>query len=232
MTSQQTQAINTALIGDWQQAVELNKSLVKENPKDIDALNRLAFAYGVMGNAKDAKLTYQKVLKIDPLNSIALRNIKKIPTTSISGNGYKLSNIFIEEQGKTKIVELLNVAPLEVISKLQTGQLLELSVKRLKVFVLLEKKFIGMLPDDIGKRLIKFMEGGNLYEGYIKSANGKNIVVFIKEVKRAIKFKDQPSFVLGGESVLAFEKTKKPKSKSKDDDDDDTSDDDYSEDVA
>ena len=218
MISLQNQAINTALTGDWKEAVVLNKNLVKDNPQDVDALSRLAFAFSILGKAKEARLTYQKVLKLDPLNSIALRNIKRIPTSSLNGdNGtYKLSNIFLEEPGKTKIVELLNIAPSEVINNLQTGQMLTLAVKRLKIFVLVGKQYVGMLPDDIGKRLIKFMEGGNDYETYIKSANGKVIIIFIKETKRVVKFKDQPSFVYGVESILTLDKqTKKAKANMK-----------------
>ncbi|MEX2007675.1 MAG: hypothetical protein WD992_02790 [Candidatus Levyibacteriota bacterium] len=227
MTSLQTQAVNSALTGDWQHAVVLNKNLIKENPQDIDALSRLAFAFSILGRAKEAKLTYQKVLRIDPLNSIAQRNIKKVPNGSfkagISGNGYKLSNIFLEEPGKTKIVELLNIAPSEVVNNLQTGQALNLVVKRLKIFVLLEKQYVGMLPDDIGKRLIKFIEGGNTYEAYTKSTNGKTLIIFIKETKRSRKFKDQPSFVYGVEAALSLDKqTKKAKAnmKTKDEEND------------
>lgn len=231
MTSLQTQAINTALTGDWAEAVKLNKSLVKDNPSDVDALNRLAFAFSVLGKAKEAKLNYQKVLKIDPLNSIALRNIKRIPASSPAGdgngNGYRLSNIFLEEPGKTKIVELLNIAPLEIINMLQTGQNLTLSIKRLKIFVLFGNKYVGMLPDDIGKRLIKFIEAGNTYEAYTKSASGKILIIFIKETKRVSKYKDQPSFIYGTDSAFTFDKqNKKTKVKTKNEDEDE--DEDYS----
>lgn len=217
MTTQQSQAINTALIGNWQDAVKLNKSLIKENPEDVDALNRLAFAFSILGKSREAKLNYQKVLKIDPLNSIALRNIKRIPNKSLNGasngNGYKLSNIFLEEPGKTKIVELLNIAPAEVINKLQTGQSLVLSIKRLKIFVLFGKQYLGMLPDDIGKRLIKFIEAGNTYEAYTKSASGRALIIFVKETRRVSRYKDQPSFVYGTDSAFTFDKQQTKKIK-------------------
>lgn len=232
MTSLHTQAINTALTGDWEKAVKLNKSLIKGNPNDTDALNRLAFAFSILGKSKETKLNYQKVLKIDPLNPIALRNIKRIPTgatnTDSNTNGYKLRNIFLEEPGKTKIVELLNIAPVEVINMLKTGQLLSLSIKRLKIFVLFGKQYVGMLSDDIAKRLIKFIEAGNLYEAYTKSANGKTLIIFIKETKRVSKYKDQPSFTYGTDSAFTFDKTpKKTKSVKKNDEEDDE-DSDYS----
>lgn len=230
MASLQNQAINTALTGDWENAVLINKTLVKENPQDIDALNRLAFAFSILGKTKEARLNYQKVLKIDPLNSIALRNIKKIPNgsggTTPHTNGYKLSNIFLEEPGKTKIVELLNIAQPEIINNLQTGQLLTLSIKRLKIFVLFGKQYIGMLPDDIGKRLIKFIEAGNTYEAYTKSSNSKNLIIFIKETKRVSRYKDQPSFIYGSDSAFSYELGKRGKNavkpKNEDEEDENT----------
>ena len=79
------QAIQTALQGNWNEAIVLNKSLVKENPEDIDALNRLALAYTIIGKLKEAKSAYQKVVNIDPLNSIALRNLKKLKAPRVRG---------------------------------------------------------------------------------------------------------------------------------------------------
>ncbi|MBI3366867.1 hypothetical protein HY041_04550, partial [Candidatus Roizmanbacteria bacterium] len=44
MTPSKNQAIQTALLGDWQNATVINKALLNSNPNDIEALNRLAFA--------------------------------------------------------------------------------------------------------------------------------------------------------------------------------------------
>ena len=68
--------------------------------------------------------------------------------------------MFIEEQGKTKIVELVNVAQPSVINTLRTGQSLTLSAKRLKIFVLSEdKQYIGALADNIGKKTYYIHQG-------------------------------------------------------------------------
>src|SRR3989344_9508406 len=216
MTSLKDQAIQNALTGDWQKAVVINKSLIKENPVDIDALNRLAFALSILGRVKDAKNTYQKVLRIDSLNPLALRNLKRIGDLKKIKNGglnassaskMHLTNMFIEEQGKTKIVELVNVAQPSIIANLRTGQSLALSVKRLKIFVLDSgKQYIGVLPDNIGKRLIKFLKAGNLYEAYVKSALNHHIIIFIKETKRVSRLKDQPSFISISERSLELGK--------------------------
>lgn len=222
MTSLKNQAIYTALNGDWEKAITLNKTLVKDNPNDIDALNRLAFAFSILGKTKDAKITYKRVLGIDALNPLALRNLKKISGDKESKGSIKkdstsinVNNAFLEEPGKTKVVEVINIAQPAIINKLRTGQSLSLSVKRFKIFLLAgSKQYVGMLPDNIGTRLIKFIKAGNLYEAFVKSASNYHLIVFIKETKRASRLKDQPSFVLGAEKTLEF--NKKIKSRQKD----------------
>jgi len=204
------QAIQTALTGDWQAAISLNKTLLSENPQDIDALNRLALAFTITGNLKEAKKTYQKVLAVDPLNPIALKNIKRVKDKKFASNSKKtttlINNEFIEETGKTKVVELVNITQPKIIESLRTGSMVDLSIKRLKIFVLEEKQYIGVLPDDIGKRLIKLIKGGNKYEAYVKCASPHRVTVFIKEVKRSPRYKDQPSFVHVAEGNLNFDK--------------------------
>ena len=172
-----------------------------ENPEDIETLNRLAFAYTILGKVKEAKQTYQKVLHLDTQNPIALKNLKRMSTTGKSAENAGLTftgdvdTMFLEENGKTKVVELINVAQSKIIVQLMTGEMLTLQIKRLKIFVLDGKKrYVGMLPEDIGRRLIKFLNGGNLYQACIKSVANRKIAIFIRETKRSSKFKNQPSF--------------------------------------
>ena len=209
------QAIQTALQGNWQEAVAMNKSLIADNPEDINALNRLGLAYTILGKLKEAKTTYQKVIRIDPLNPIALRNLKKIKEKKFSETA-KLSNScinnkFLEEPGKTKVVELVNIAQPEIVESLRTGQSLELSIKRLKIFALENTQYVGVLPDDIARRLIKFMKNGCKYEAYVKSSTQHKVTVFIKEVKKTTRYKDQPSFTSITDSPLVLEKAEKIK---------------------
>ena len=221
MISLKDQAIGTALTGDWEKAISLNKALIKDDPNDIDALNRLAFAQNILGKTKAAKTTYQKVLKIDGLNSLAIRNLKRLSETKKSGNSFnnfpiQTTNMFLEEAGKTKIVELVNITQPNVINMLRTGQGLMLSVKRLKVFLLADGKvYVGMLPDNIGKRLIKFIKSGNEYESYVKSAANRRLVIFIRETKKTSKFKDQFSFLSGSDKGLDFESVNKTRASRK-----------------
>lgn len=226
MTPSKNQAIQTALTGNWKTAITLNQNLLKENPDDIETLNRLAFAYTIIGKVKDARTTYKKVLALDTQNPIAIKNLKKLsdeqskeqgkqPTTTLYHIDH-IANMFIEESGKTKVVELVNLSDPKRISLFRTGDPLTLSVKRLKIFVLDNvQKYVGMLPDDVGKRLIKFLNGGNHYEAYVKSVDNHNKVsIFIRETKRALKFKNHPSFISGEKSHFLLEKAAGAKAKS------------------
>ena len=203
MTPLKAQAIQSALTGDFENAVLLNKQISESYPQDLDTLNRLAFAYESLGKAKEAKETYQRVLELDSLNPIALRGIKKLSQSSTPGLSKKndgasnvLGSIFLEETGKTKIVELINTADKKISSSLRMGEAVTLSIKRLKIFLLdSNKSYIGMLPDDIGKRLIRLINGNYKYDAYIKSVSETHITVFVREVKRSARFKNQPSFL-------------------------------------
>lgn len=240
MTPTKLQAIQTALKGDWKKAVDLNKQILKEEPTDIDTLNRIAFAFTSMGDLKQAKHTYQKVLTLDAQNPIAIKNLKRL--TTIDGKKpmppmsfVPMNNIFIEEPGKTKVVELINVADQKAVNKLRCGEFLTLQVKRMRIFALdQEKQFIGMLPDDLSKRLIKFISGGNKYEAFVKTANNHKVAIFIKETKRATRFKNQPSFATSDKTRFVLENTSGKRiektAEKKDGDDTDSNDDTYSDD--
>ncbi len=205
------QAIQTALEGNWEEAISLNKVLLSENPNDIETLNRLALAYMVLGKIDKAKIAYQKVFKLDPLNPIAIKNLKclkeKISKKSNGSTGLQLNNNFLEESGKTKVIELVNIATPRVLQMLRTGQSVILSIKRSKIFILNEENtYIGVLPDDIGKRLIRFIKNGNKYDAYIKCADIHKVIIFIKEIKRASRYKDHPTFTHLENNCLELDK--------------------------
>jgi hypothetical protein len=215
MTLLQDKAIRAMLLGDWKNAASLNKTLLGENPKDIDALNRLAYIFTILGKIKEAKLTYKKVLRIDVLNQIAMKNIKRLTElgpkqiaknmSTVKG----VSNIFLEETGKTKIISLVNTAQPKIITVLTTGQPVVIMIKRSRIFVQNQnKQYLGVLPDDIGRKLIRLIKGGNEYIACIKSATEHNVCVFIRETKRASKYKNQPSFPQTSSQDLGLSKTK------------------------
>lgn len=203
-TPLKTLAIQKALTSDWKGASEINLQLVIENPNDIDTLNRLGFSYMKLGSYTKAKDTYKKVITLDKTNPIAVKNLKRLETVSKQGkkddslpsvNHAMLTDIYIEEAGKTKTVELKNVADKKTLSFLEPGDPVTIVVKRSKIFAQLhDKTYIGMLPDNISMRLVSFMNGGNEYAACVKACDDKSVTIFIKEMKRANKFKNQASF--------------------------------------
>lgn len=202
MPTLKDQAIKLALGNNWEDAIAVNKEILTATPKDIDAMNRLAYAYMQSGKFEDAKNMYTSVIDVDRTNPIATKNLRKLTTLSQQKNIAPaqshlnhMDNVFIQEAGKTKTVELTNLADKRTLMSLQYGDEIILTIKRSKIFVLTtDKIFVGMLPDSIGVRLISFMKGGNEYQACIKSVDDKSVNVFIKETKRAKRFFNQSSF--------------------------------------
>jgi tetratricopeptide (TPR) repeat protein len=196
------QAIKLALESSWEEAIQLNKEILKEAPRELDTLNRLAYAYMQSGKFGEAKDTYNQVITIDTTNPIATKNLKKLSALAQQTNNISsmphinhMDNVFIQEAGKTKTVELTNVADKKALMNLQHGDDIVLTIKRSKIFALSQDKtFIGMLPDSVGVRLIGFMKGGNEYQACVKGLDDKNVTIFIKETKRAKRYQNQSSF--------------------------------------
>lgn len=207
-------AIEAAIAYDWTEAVRINKKIVGISQTDVEALNRLAKAQACCSNISRALKTYKKVLTIDPYNIIAKKNFEKLSKLDISNgktnnvtggnitasyplNGYssKLSDIFLFEPGKTKIISLLNLAPPFVLAKLNCGDKIAFSLKKHGVYATCEDgTYLGALPDDFAHKLLAYIDGGNKYEIYVKFATAKTLTVFIREAYRSQKFSNQPSF--------------------------------------
>lgn len=194
-------AIACALKQDWQNAIRINTTLLKEDKGNIDAHNRLGFAYLKTGQIVLAKKTFQKVLNIDPYNQIALKNLKKLGTVKLkdlqeNGGNHISPIMFLEEPGRTKIVTCINVAPTNILSTLSCGQEVYLRAKKYCVEIrTTNNTYLGALPDDLSFKLIKFLAGGNEYQAIVKMAAKNTLIVFLRETNRGKKFSNQPSFI-------------------------------------
>lgn len=199
------QAISAALDSRWNEALKLNKKIIKLDPQNVDALNRLARVYMELGRFNLTKKYYNEALKFDPYNPIAQKNLKIIKAFKVNGqvpavNGQnKLSSsLFLQEPGKSKIVNLLKVAEPQKLSQTFCGMKIEVVVKNRKIIVVdLSGSYLGVLPDDICHHLMRLLRGGNRYEFFIKSIRVNGLSVLIKETFRSKRFKNQPSFLDG-----------------------------------
>jgi tetratricopeptide (TPR) repeat protein len=192
------QAISAALAQDWTEAVEFNEQIVKTNPNDIEALNRLGRAYMELGKPEAAKKFFNKVLKIDLYNQIAQKNLVTLSSKkSLKGNNKTPlnPNLFLEDPGKTKTTSLVEITNRDVVISLSVGDQINLVPKKRAIVVTNEKEiYLGKLPDDLSIRLISFLKGGNKYQVNIKSAEPNEIKIFIREVFRSKKFASLSSF--------------------------------------
>lgn len=207
-------AITAALTNNWPEAVKINKKIVTHQNNDVEALLRLARAMTCLGQTPKAQRIYKKVLAIDPYNLIAIKNLEKLAKTkrsfaSQNGNGanhngngktvisadLNITQVFLYEPGKTKTVNLLNLASPQVLATLSCGDPVNLNPKNHAITITsLDDTYLGAFPDDLAHRLIALIAAGNKYHAYIKSTTTKILTVFIKETERSSKFANQPSF--------------------------------------
>lgn len=197
-------AIDEALKGNWEEALSLNKQILKQNPKDEEALNRLARASLELGDYKKAVLCYKKVLRLDPYNSIAQRALLRLAKTKKVKKTKKRKNtplpastadLFLEEPGRTKAVSLIHLGDEAVINNLNSGDEVRLIPHLHRVSVkTMDRNYIGRLPDDLSRRLIKLTRVGNEYSSLVKSISPDNIKIFIRETKRSQNLGNIPSF--------------------------------------
>lgn len=193
-------AVNAALSQDWEKAVAVNKQILLTVPKNVEALNRLGFALLKTGKIAQGKQIFEKVLKLDAYNRIAENNLKKIHSMKHGGldaiEHCPVSPLlFLEEPGKTKIVDCVNVASTQTLSTLSCGQEVFFKLKKHGIDLRDAKGvYIGALPDDLAFKLLIYFNADNRYSVHIKKIAKSCVSVFIRELSRGKKFQHQSSF--------------------------------------
>ncbi len=192
-------AVKSSLDGNWEQALKLNMQIIKGDSKNIQALSRLGKAQAELGLVKEAQSTYQKVLKMDPINTIAKRNLERLksysPSKTPSSNQLRQVSNFIEEPGKTKTITLIKLASQDVLTRLSPGETVTMAPRQHSISVTRsDGTNIGRLPDDLSARLLPMIKGGNSYSALIRSVYPNSVKVMIREEKRGKRFLNTPSF--------------------------------------
>jgi len=194
------EAIQLAVDGRWEEAVELNRYILATFGPDEATQNRLGKALTELGRLEEAKAAYDACLAINPLNLVARKNSSKLESLlnakeALKGGAVKVDlNLFVEEMGKTTTTTLREVAE-DVCSKVAPGDVAELRVNGDSIEVdTVRGVRVGSLEPKLARRLIKFIQGGNRYQAGITSCEGDTVRVIVREVYQDPRFAGKPSF--------------------------------------
>ncbi len=196
------QAIDAAINSQWHDAIKLNEKILKQDNKNLAAYLRLGFIYLQTNKIAEAKKFYQRALRLQPKNQVAVENLERIGILEEEKGSKKLSaqtnldpSLFLEVPGKTKSVALVNLGQKKDLAGLSIGQIVELKAKKRKVETRTTSgQYIGCLPDDLSKRLIFFLKAKSKYNAYVKEAGVNRVVLFIKEEAKGKKVAQFLSF--------------------------------------
>ena len=191
-------AIKAALTGNWKEAVRLNLLILKSDPKSIEALNRLGRSYFQLGLKTKADETYRKVLKLDKFNTIAIKNLELIKTSKIVRGGNHSAHTPHLSFGRTrshKTLSLIRPSEPKILSRMHPADPVVIAPRQHCIAVTtIDGQNLGRLPDDLAAKMLVFIRAGSEYTAWVRSVEPNNLKIFIKEVKRATKFKDTQPF--------------------------------------
>jgi len=228
-------AVKQAREGQWEEAVTTNRNVLNLFPQEPEAYNRLGKALSELGQYSEARQAYTQTLKYSPGNSIAKKNLDRLESLKDTAGTGPVGvdridpRLFIEETGKTGISELINIAPVAVLSRVGVGDRVNLHVEGHRLLVRNGAgDTIGQLEPRMANRLISYMEGGNRYAAGILTLEPGLVRLIIREEYQHPNMFGKVSFPSqgGGDQVRAYIKDSILRY-DRDDDDDLGNDDEY-----
>ena len=184
------EAIALALEGHWEEAVEVNRDVLRVFPDDADALNRLGKAFMELGRYSSARSAFENAARIAPYNTIAKKNLERLrhceETTRPPKQGKVVSPyLFIEDRAKSCMTVLGKPATLEILGRVAAGDPVRLRAREHVLLVENEQgDCLGQVEFKLGMRLTRLMKGGNRYEAAIISVNRQDVSVVVLETYR------------------------------------------------
>lgn len=204
------EAVQLAIAGKWDEAVKLNRFIVESFGADEETQNRIGKGLAELGKLKDAKAAYEAALKLNPMNSIAKKNAARINTLLHQKEGLKVGgtrvdlNLFVEEMGKTMITALEGASG-DICSKVAAGDVAELRIDGDGIVAETSRGVkLGQLEAKMARRLIKFMRGGNRYQGGVTACDGSTVKLIVRETYQDPKFAGKPSFPMRRKREVEF----------------------------
>ena len=173
--------------GRWRQAIEVNKSVLEDFPQDVDTHNRLGRAYMELGEYPQAKEAYGRAAELDPYNPITRKNLQRLSylkePVKVEKKADKVEpQHFIEEIGKAGVVNLLALAPKEILARMVAGDKVYFKVEGTRLAAADSRgEYLGQVTPRHAQRLIKLMGGGNQYTAAVVSSAEDVMTIIIRE---------------------------------------------------
>ena len=180
-------AIDAALKSDWETAVEINTRILDVYPENIEAKIRLGRALIQTKKFDKAKKVFREVLKVDPINTVALKNFE------IAKKGRVEHKILVKIDTKSLLIEpgttremMLEITAKGVTSNdFYAGEILTLKPKKHEVEVYKIRKdstvLVGVINnEEIVQKLNSVIEkSGHIQASYIRGKE-KHATVLVK----------------------------------------------------
>jgi tetratricopeptide (TPR) repeat protein len=149
-------AIEASLQLKWKEAINLNSSILKEYPNNIDAKIRLGRAYLQEKDFNKAKKIFKEVLKSDPINSLALKNFELAKNGKsecpAGGTSHLNTRSLLKEPGTTHEARITMKTKTIHLDEFLSGEELPIKIKRKSIELFKIKKdkkiLIGEITDN------------------------------------------------------------------------------------
>lgn len=148
-------AVNAALKQNWKVAKETNLELLKIKPEDKKARMRLGRVYLQIREFKEAEKIFRKVLRTDPINTIAQKNLELAKSKKKATFIKKPSNKDLVKEPGTSHIEIIELSAKKLTADdFKSREILGIKVNKASANIIKKSKVIAKLvtPDTV-KRL-------------------------------------------------------------------------------
>ncbi|MEA2684304.1 MAG: hypothetical protein QOK05_2632 [Chloroflexota bacterium] len=193
-------ALNSALAGEWQDALEANQAILERFGVDEETHNRTGKSLTELGRLDEALAQYRATLELNPLNGIAIKQTNRIEelmqqTADLPKAQAALDvNLFVEETGKSALANVI-IEKKSAAALLAPGDQVNLvPVKDSLAVKTGDGVAVGHVEAKLARRVLKFIVGGNQYTAAVATSDDNGVRIIIKETYQAPEFAGVPSF--------------------------------------
>jgi tetratricopeptide (TPR) repeat protein len=194
------EAVQLALESRWADALSVNRQILERYGPDEDTHNRLGKALSEQGDLKAALQSYEKTLELNPLNTIAQKNVRRLrmlidASARVGGSTAAIDvDLFTEEPGRSALTVLTpphggvgaTVAAGDGVELERDGNALAARTAR--------GVALGGVDTKISRRLLPLMASGNRYSAAVARVDDNRIEIMIRETYQAPENARKSSF--------------------------------------